>query len=79
MTRAVRFADGMARVLEDPRALVESLPKPVDRLGRAGLPIARMGAAFLARKYHYDTDALAQQEQQRTIDRGHLDDVHHVR
>lgn len=40
-----------ARVTADPEALIESLPPPTDALGATGLPIAKLGARFLAAKY----------------------------
>lgn len=40
-----------ARVARDPQALQESLPPPMDKLGPLGLPIAKVGARFLALKY----------------------------
>jgi glutathione S-transferase len=40
-----------ARVSQSPEALVESLPGPLSKLGRAGLPIGHLGARFLWSKY----------------------------
>lgn len=55
-----------ARTLESPRALQEALPPPLRMLGPAGLPIAKLGARFLQRKYRADSRSL--EDHERTMD-----------
>lgn len=50
MMRAAR-ARLMHRLIADDAALLESVPPPLDRLGRAMLPVARSAARFVADKH----------------------------
>ena len=55
-----------ARTLESAAALKEALPPPLRLLGPAGLPIAKVGARFLQKKYA--TDAQSLDRHRRTIE-----------
>lgn len=50
LMRAAR-ARLMLRLVDDDAALLESVPPPLDKLGRAILPVARSGAQFVADKH----------------------------
>lgn len=56
-----------ARTLESEAALREALPPPLRRLGPLGLPIAKLGARYLQKKYA--TDAATLEAHRETMER----------
>jgi glutathione S-transferase len=71
-----------ARVIQDPVALGESLPPPMDKLGPLGLPVAKMGARFLELKYGMSRQSadehLATMVEHLEALSNALDDRHHI-
>jgi len=52
----------MTRMLDSPAALLEAVPPPLSALGGAVTPLARLGASFVASKYHTRSEPVASGE-----------------